>query len=143
MHISNNVHEKSNVIAKNKILVIDDDSSIRMLLEIILKKNYEVIAVENGFEALMWMENNSIPDLIIVDINMPRINGYQFIHNLKKSGYYRDIPIIVLSGSLDTETKIKCYDLGVKDYYLKPFNPNELLVKVNGILKNQQDLRYV
>ena len=134
--------EKPNVITKDKILIIDDDSSIRILLEIIFKKQYEVISVENGFDALLWMENNTIPDLIIVDINMPRINGYQFISNLKKSGYYRDIPVIVLSGLLDTETMNKCNELGVKDFYLKPFNPGELLNKVKAVLKSKQNLKY-
>ncbi len=125
-----------------RVLVIDDDVSLRMLLEIMLKKYYKVITVANGYEALFWLENNEIPDLIIVDINMPRIDGIKFINHLKKSGYYRNIPIIVLSGFYDGDIKKQCAEAGVGDFMIKPFNPSELSEKIADILSNQKNVKY-
>lgn len=134
---------KKNINASNeRILVIDDDASLRMLLDIMLKQHYQVVTVENGYEALYWLENNEIPDLIIADINMPRIDGIKFINHLKKSGYYRNIPVIVLSGYYDDEVKAKCMEAGVEDFMLKPFNPTALSDKVNSLLEKRQSIKY-
>lgn len=113
-------------IDSKKVLIIDDDKSLRTLLEVLLKKDYQVQSLENGYEALFWLEKNEIPDLIIVDINMPRLDGLKFINHLKKSGFYRDIPIFVLSGFYDSAIKSKCSEAGVEKFFLKPFNPSEL-----------------
>lgn len=119
---------------KKSILVIDDDFSIRTLLEIILKNEYQVYCFPNGYDALVWIESNDIPDLVIVDVQMPVLNGLQFIKSLNTSGYYNEIPIIVLSGLDDTETKKKCTETGAIEFFLKPFDPNKLLNSINRIL---------
>lgn len=135
---------KKNIISPNeKILVIDDDASLRMLLEIMLKQDYQVISVENGYEALIWLENNDIPDLIIADINMPKIDGLKFINHLKKSGYYKNIPVVVLSGFYDADIKLRCKDVGVKDFMVKPFNPKELSDKVKLLISSgKKNIKY-
>lgn len=124
------------------VLIIDDDASIRMLLEIMLKQQYQVVTVENGYDALFWLENNDIPDLIIADINMPRINGIKFINHIKKSGYYRNIPILVLSGSYDSDNKAQCINAGVSEFMVKPFNPAELSDKINDVISGRQSIKY-
>ncbi len=63
---------------KKQILAVDDDSSIRELLEFLLRNNYNVITKKDGMEAMMWLSEGNIPDLIITDIDMPRLNGYEF-----------------------------------------------------------------
>ncbi|MCF8235771.1 MAG: response regulator [Bacteroidales bacterium] len=83
---------------KKKILVIDDELSIRMLLENFLKKDYDVVTKNDGMEALKWMEDGNIPDLVVADIQMPNLDGYEFIKNIRASGYFKDIPLIMLSG---------------------------------------------
>ena len=65
---------------RKRILVIDDEQSIRMLLENFLKREYEVTAKSDGLEALKWMEQGNIPDLVVADIQMPNLDGYDFIH---------------------------------------------------------------
>lgn len=132
------INKKTLTTSAARILIIDDDASLRMLLEIMLKQHYQVVTVENGYEALFWLENNDIPDLIIADINMPRIDGIKFINHLKKSGYYRNIPVIVLSGHYDVDIKSKCHESGIKDFMVKPFNPSELSNKINSILTSEK-----
>lgn len=119
---------------KKRILVIDDEQSIRMLLENFLKKEYEVTAKSDGLEALKWMEQGNIPDLVVADIQMPNLDGYDFIKNVRASGFYKDIPLIMLSGIESSAEKVKCLKLGANDYIVKPFNPEELLIRIELLL---------
>ena len=114
---------------RHKILVIDDEKSIRLLLENFLSKNYDVVSKSNGLEALEWLEGN-LPDLIICDLQMPEINGYDFTKQIRSSGFFDDIPIIILSGIEESSEKIKCFDMGADDYVVKPFNPKEIEARI-------------
>lgn len=115
-----------------KLLVIDDDLSIRLTLENFLSKDYEVICKKDGIEALEWLEGNQ-PHLIICDIQMPNMNGYECLDKIRKRGYTRHTPVIMLSATDQSKERIRCYRLGAQDYLIKPFNPEELeeLVKKN------------
>lgn len=116
----------------HKILVIDDEPSIYMLLENFLSKNYEVICKYDGLEALNWLEGN-LPDLIICDIQMPNMDGYRFLEILRQRGYTKHTPVIMLSGIESSKERVRCYRLGAQDFLAKPFNPEELeeLIKKN------------
>jgi DNA-binding response OmpR family regulator len=124
---------------KKQILILDDDISIRTLLDLFLRKDYQVISKKDGMEAMLWLESGNIPDLIVSDINMPRLNGSDFLINLKKSGFFRMIPVIILSGIENDAEKNKLMQNGAADYIVKPFNPNDLLVKIDAILKPQTE----
>jgi DNA-binding response OmpR family regulator len=117
---------------KKKILVIDDEMTIRLLLENFLSIDYEVITKTDGKEALDWLEGN-LPDLVICDIQMPQVDGYQFVEKLRQRGYTRHTPVIMLSGAESSKERVKCYRLGAQDFLVKPFNPEELeeLIKKN------------
>lgn len=117
---------------KKKILVIDDEQSIRLLLENFLKKEYEVFTQGNGEEGLFWLEKN-IPNLIICDIQMPVMDGYEFVAKVRASGFQKHTPILMLSGEESSESRVKCYRLGAQDFLVKPFNFQELeeLIKKN------------
>ncbi len=117
---------------KPKILAIDDEQSIRLLLENYLGKNYEVVTKSNGEEGLIWLEKN-IPNLIICDIQMPKMDGYEFIERVRASGFHKHTPIIMLSGEESSESRVRCYRLGAQDFLVKPFNVLELeeLIKKN------------
>ncbi len=116
----------------HKILVIDDEPSICMLLENFLSRNYEVICKYDGLEALNWLEGN-LPDLIICDIQMPNLDGYKFLEILRQRGYTKHTPVIMLSGTESSKERVRCYRLGAQDFLAKPFNPEELeeLIKKN------------
>lgn len=120
-------------VMKPKILIIDDQITIRTLLEFVLS-DYDTILKEDGQEALTWLYNNDIPDLIIADLQMPNIDGYKFINILKSSGFYHNIPIVILSGNNSSNDRIQCFEAGVDDFIIKPFNPAELKIRVKNIL---------
>lgn len=119
---------------KKKILVIDDELSIRMLLENFLSKTFEVAAKSDGLEGMKYLEGGNMPDLIVADIQMPNMDGYDFIKNIKASGYFKDIPLIMLSGIESSQEKVKCLKLGANDYIVKPFNPEELSIRIELLL---------
>ncbi len=119
---------------KKKILVIDDELSIRMLLENFLSKNYDVITRNDGMEGLKWMEEGNMPDLIVADIQMPNLDGYEFIKNVRSSGFFKNIPLIMLSGIESNQEKVKCLKMGASDYMVKPFNPEELSIRIELLL---------
>jgi len=117
---------------KKKILAVDDELSICLLLENFLSQDFNVVTINDGLEALLWLEDN-IPDLIISDIQMPKMDGYEFLTKLRQRGFTKHTPVIMLSGKSESKERIKCYRLGAQDYLTKPFNPEELdeLVKKN------------
>lgn len=117
---------------RHSILVIDDESNIRLLLESFLSVDYNVVCKDDGMDALQWLEDN-LPDLVICDIQMPNLDGYQFLEKLRQRDYTKHTPVIMLSGSEASKERIKCYKLGAQDYLTKPFNPEELeeLIKKN------------
>lgn len=118
---------------KKQILAVDDDASIRELLEFLLRDEFEVVTKKDGMEAMLWLSMGNLPDLIITDIDMPRLNGYEFFKNVRRSGFYRDIPIMVLSGLENSKLIITCLQHGADHYILKPFNPESLFSKINRI----------
>jgi DNA-binding response OmpR family regulator len=121
---------------KKKILVIDDERTIRVLLENFLKE-YIVTTKNDGLEGLSWLQEGNMPDLIVADIQMPNLDGYEFVKQLRASGYFKDIPLIVLSGIESTAEKVKCLKLGANDYIVKPFNPEELALRIELLLSHK------
>jgi len=122
---------------KKNILAVDDEKTIRVLLNNFLKDKYEVTTKENGKDALEWIQMGNIPDLIICDVNMPEMNGEEFVRNVKTGELFKYIPFLMLSGDEESKTRIKFYKLGVRNFITKPFNPDELTVLVELILKNE------
>jgi len=123
-----------------RILVIEDHKALRILLSGILKKDFDVTTKVNGLEAMAYLASGHIPDIILLDVEMPKMDGLGLINNLSCSGFFKNIPIIVISGNEDQLTKDKCYDLGVKHYFNKPFNPKTLKNKINEVLELENSL---
>lgn len=117
-----------------KILVVDDKPSISNLIVQFLKSQFEVETKEDGLEALTWLQQGNMPDMIITDLQMPNMDGVELIQRLKESGYYKDIPIVVLSSKDSSADRVQCLKLGAEDYIVKPFNPEELLIRIEKIL---------
>ena len=126
--------EKSIEPAKKRILLVDDEIAILKLLEFILKKDYELVIKNNGFDALTWLDNGNMPDLIISDMEMPYFNGADFVRSLKVSGYFRNVPVIVLSGSETLENIKTKIPYEINGLMSKPFNPGILKDKIKFIL---------
>jgi DNA-binding response OmpR family regulator len=120
---------------KYRIMVVDDDQFIRAILENYLKTYYEIISKPDAQEAMAWLESGNEIDLILADINMPGMNGIEMLQQLRSSGFFRNIPFLMLSGNKDTGEKIKCLKAGADDYIVKPFNPEEVYVRIENILR--------
>ncbi|TVQ92305.1 MAG: response regulator [Bacteroidetes bacterium] len=118
--------------------VIDDDHSSLRLLEFILKqKGYNVTSSTSGEKALNHFEKEK-PDLILLDILMPHMDGYEVCRKIKQKPEIRDIPVIFITASNDTEELIKGFDAGAVDFISKPINKPELLARVNTHLELKQ-----
>ena len=115
-----------------KILIIEDNEGTRYVLEKFLGHFFEVTAKQDGKEALIWISKN-LPDLIITDLDMPNLNGIQFIKNIKTSLILRNIKIMVITGHDDEKNRSICTDHGIVEYYVKPFNPAELVLRIYEI----------
>jgi len=115
---------------KRKILAIDDEKSIRFIVENTFNKEFEVTTLSNGMDALYYIQSGNLPDVIICDVEMPVMNGFDFIKRIRESGFFDEIPLIMLSGKEESADKIKCFEMGADDYVVKPFNPRELIVRI-------------
>ena len=123
---------------KKKILAIDDEKSIRFIIENTFNKDFEVTTMSNGMDALFHLQSGNLPDLIICDVEMPVLNGFEFIKRIRESGFFEDIPLIMLSGKEESADKIKCFEMGADDYVLKPFNPKELIVRIKRRMESKE-----
>lgn len=126
---------------KRQILVVDDELSILKLLNFILSKDYDLVIKQNGADAISWLEDGNDPDLIISDLEMPYIDGGSFIRNLKISGFYRDTPVILLSGADNLDAIVEQMPYRADCYFKKPFNPAELKSTISASLL-QYDLAH-
>lgn len=125
-----------------KAMVIEDDLTIQMIISKFLESQFNVLAFSNGIEALAFLHQGVLPDIIILDLNIPEMGGLEIIDQLKKSGFFSGIPVIVLSGEESTATRIKCLDSGADDYVVKPFNPQELESRIKAILRRTGKIQY-
>ncbi len=117
---------------KEKILVVDDEASIRRILETRLSMiGYDVVTAADGEEALETF-HTSEPDLVVLDVMMPKLDGYGVCQELRKES---DIPIIMLTALGDVADRITGLELGADDYVVKPFSPKELEARIRSVLR--------
>ncbi|WP_311202607.1 response regulator transcription factor [Peribacillus aracenensis] len=115
-----------------KILIVDDDMHIRELMKLYLEdEHFEVIEKSNGSLAYEYLEKNHV-DLIILDIMMPKMDGIQFCHEIRK---LHDVPILMISAKDQAQDRIKGFQVGTDDYLAKPFDPVEMVLRVKALLK--------
>ncbi|MEM9090144.1 MAG: response regulator [Cyanobacteria bacterium P01_F01_bin.53] len=121
-----------------KILVVDDLlENLRLLATLLMEEGYEVRRAPDGAMALSNVPRFE-PDLILLDIMMPEMNGYEVCQKLKANEHTRDIPIIFLSALDLTFDKVKAFEVGAADYINKPFHPAEVMARVKNQLRIRQ-----
>lgn len=119
-------------IYNEKILIVDDEISIRQILETRLSlRGYTVLLASNGEEGLQVFRNEQ-PDLIILDIMLPEINGYEVCHEIRKVS---KTPIIMLSALGEISDRVMGLEIGADDYVMKPFSPKELEARIRSVLR--------
>ena len=122
----------------NKILIVDDDEEIVSFLEVVLQqKNYQVITACNGQEGLKKAKEN-IPNLALVDIMMPIMNGFETIENIRKQEKWKDLPIIAVTAKALEEDRKKCLEVGANDYMTKPVDYTVLMKLIKKNLQKQK-----
>jgi len=122
-----------------KILAVDDSQTIRKLIKFILKmKNYDVVLASNGVDAYEYFVEESF-DLLITDLNMPKMNGVELIKKVRNSEMNSDIPIILISTESEEKDFAMCYNAGANSYIEKPFKPLRLLDEVVKYIEKGRD----
>jgi signal transduction histidine kinase/DNA-binding response OmpR family regulator len=124
-----------NFTERQTVLLAEDNAEMRYYIREVLGDKVNIATAGNGIEALKWMETHT-PDLIISDVMMPGMNGRELITELKNAEQYSRIPIITLTALADTENQLSFLRMGVDDYIVKPFNPDELRIRVYNLLTN-------
>lgn len=122
---------------KSIILVVDDDKTNLMRAQKILLPQYRMAATNSGAAALKYLENNR-PDLILLDISMPEMDGFEVMQKLQESEETASIPVIFLTADNTAETEVKCFRVGAMDFVVKPFVPDILLSRVAKTLELEQ-----
>ncbi len=114
------------------ILVVEDDRSMRMLTAARLEDQYTVVCAEDGVEALEYIRKGGI-DMIIADIMMPRMDGYELLQTIRQEGY--DTPYLMLTAKETLDDKQRGFSLGTDDYMTKPFSSDELMWRIGALLR--------
>jgi two-component system OmpR family response regulator len=130
------VIEEGMVDIMSKIMVADDDPHIRELVRVFLQnEGFDIVEAANGVEALAKLETVKV-DLIILDIMMPQMDGWQLCQELRE--HDERLPLLMLTAKGETSQKIKGFQLGTDDYLVKPFEPLELVVRLKALLRRYQ-----
>lgn len=103
-----------------------------------LSDYYEVHTASNGKEAFKWLRTFQTCSLVIADLNMPELDGFTFLSMIRDSGIYGEIPVIIVSGERKSQVRIDCLKAGATDFITKPFNPEELQVKIDKIISERK-----
>ena len=122
---------------KPQVLIVEDNEEMRFYLKEILGDHVSISEGRHGREGLNWLKTHK-PDLIISDVMMPEMDGYEFLAQLKNSGTYRSIPVVMLTARAAEEDLLQGLSLGVDDYIIKPFNARELKIRIHNLLTNQE-----
>ena len=124
---------------KARILVVDDDSEMVHMVDLMLRDDFEVTTASNGMEAIERMVDYE-PDLMLLDIMMPKMNGYQLLQSVRRNAYFQNLPVVVLSAKSSAKDKEYAARLGATDFLAKPYNVENLLQVLKTIV-TAQDFR--
>ena len=122
-----------------RIVAVDDSNVVlKMIKNVLDKEKYDLHPFSTGKRALEYLvQKDNIPHLIILDIEMPEMNGYDVLERIKKMDHLKDVPVIFLTANSEKQQVIKAVSGGVKDYVIKPIDKDILLKKLNALFNNQ------
>lgn len=122
-------------MAKAKVLVVDDESRMRKLVkDFLVKEEYSVLEAEDGEAALSLFQSESDIGLVVLDVMMPKKDGYEVLETIRKTS---KVPVIMLTARSDERDELKGFELGVDEYISKPFSPKILVARIGAILRRQ------
>lgn len=120
-----------------KILAVEDSASMRRLVSMVLEEaGFDVVLAEDGQEALDYAKENGadVPDLVLTDINMPNVNGFELIEGLRQLDAYKYIPMLVLTTEAGSDKKNRGREVGATGWLVKPFDPVQLVAVMRKVL---------
>ncbi len=119
------------------ILMVDDVATNLKCAGEVLKERYELSMAKSGKVALKMMKEKR-PDLVLLDINMPEMDGFETMERIKDDSELADIPVVFLTASTDKESEIKAFEMGAMDFIRKPFDPAIMLTRIERILRIEE-----
>jgi len=122
---------------RKKIIIVDDNASYLAIVRNLLKPYYDVYPAPSGVKLLELMEK-FIPDIVLLDINMPEMNGYEVIKVMKENPRFKSIPVVFITAKDDEESAVKGLASGAADYVTKPFHGSLLLRRISNLLLIEQ-----
>lgn len=126
-------------ISTHRALVVEDNEHIAFMLEFMMERSgYDVTAVDNGRDAQAAIENLEPVDIVVLDLMLPYVSGYQLIGEIREHPTWQTVPILVLSGKVLEDDIVKALDLGANDYVTKPFRPAELLARMRRLVADHE-----
>lgn len=129
------VAARADRLTTHRALIVEDNAHVAYMLEFILRRDgYEVIVANNGRDASTAIENLPAVDIILLDLMLPYVSGYQLIRDIRQDPCWQHIPIVVLSAKVLERDVVKALDLGANDYIRKPFRPEELLARLRRVI---------
>lgn len=135
--VTDNVSSITQKSQKPSILVVEDNSDMAMFIKMVLGTNYDISLAENGLIALnILKENSSHFDLVITDLMMPEMDGYELLTHIKAATWGANLPVIVLTAKSGEASKLKALTIGVDEYLTKPFSVEELNIHVKSLIEN-------
>ncbi len=117
-----------------RLLLVEDHDGLRRIMGHFLSEKFDVTGAKNGLEAMGWLSKGLMPDIIVTDTSMPELNGADLITNLRCSGLWADIPIVVLGGTDEENEVLRYKKLGAYEYFKKPFSPIRLQDRLLDII---------
>lgn len=125
-------------IETHRALVVEDNAHVAYMLDFILRRaGFGVIAAGDGQEARAAIGDIEPVDVILLDLMLPYVSGFQLITEVRANPAWQHVPILVLSGKVLEEDIVKAFDLGANDYVTKPFRPEELLARLRRLVSNE------
>ncbi|MCL1815044.1 MAG: response regulator [Treponema sp.] len=127
-----------------KILIVDDDEFHLDFAEIVLKEEYEIFKAKSGSEALTYLcKNNFVPSLILLDILMPNMDGWEVFNRIKAISLLRNVPIIFLTSVTETSQEKRAFEIGAADYITKPYDKDYLRDRIKETIKKYESEKRV
>lgn len=130
---------RAQTFSTHRALVVEDNEHVLYMLDFILRRaGYDVISVKNGRDAQTSIENLPPVDIVVLDLMLPYVSGFQLITEVRDDPEWQHVPILVLSGKVLEDDIVKALDLGANDYVTKPFRPEELLARMRRIVADHE-----
>jgi DNA-binding response OmpR family regulator len=117
------------------LIIIEDNAWMQEILTQYLSQFYNVKLCNDGLEAITLLQSGFMADIIVSDLNVPKLSGLELIKQLKTGSFFSAVPIIILSGDETADARVKCLEAGADDYITKPFNPKELELRLKVVLR--------